>query len=96
MVLYATTRWVGAYYEVKSLLPYKEALEFLNARKQEEAGFNITLPTDFWSVANETPLNLWLRLSQNQLIIFFLLIFFPLFFKIIFLISFLKNSFYSP
>ena len=31
MVLYATTRWVGAYYELKSLLPYKEALEFLNA-----------------------------------------------------------------
>ena len=86
MVLHATTRWVEAYYELKSLLPYKEAVEFLNARKQEEAGFNITLPTDFWSVANEmfNCLEPVVEAITESVDNFFSFKFFPSFFKNIF------------
>ena len=49
MKLYATTRWVGAYYELSSLLPYRGVFNVL----KEEGEWQLDFPSTLWEVLEE-------------------------------------------
>ena len=46
MVLYSTTRWVGAFYEMESLLPLKATFDFISAGTE----WMIKYPPRFWEI----------------------------------------------
>ena len=49
MKLYATTRWVGVYQELSSLIPYEKILNILEI----EGKWGLKFPNGFWKVLRD-------------------------------------------